>query len=298
MSLLTSCHVRVPATSANLGPGYDCLGLAVGLWLTVTATLAEEDRFDYEGEGSLPDTPHNLSHQGFAAVYRELGLDVPAVALKVNNPVPLARGLGSSSAALVAGAACADTLLGGRLGRDAVFQLCARLEGHPDNVAPAVFGGFTVSAWQDDAWISRSVPLPAGWNFLFALPDAELPTLQARKVVPEQFHIADVISTAARTALWALAVAQSDADLLKTATRDVLHQPYREPLLPGFRETLAASLDAGAYAAYLSGAGPSVAAICGTDELQAVSAALSGYGRVLQLPGAGGFEVSGQPSAP
>lgn len=160
MSSLTSCHVRVPATSANLGPGYDCLGLAVGLWLTVTATLAEEDRFDYRGEGSLPDTPHNLSHQGFAAVYRELGLDVPKVALKVNNPVPLARGLGSSSAALVAGAACADALLGGRLGRDGVFQLCARLEGHPDNVAPAVFGGFTVSAWQDGAWVSRSIPLP------------------------------------------------------------------------------------------------------------------------------------------
>src|SRR5690554_4419062 len=108
MSSNTSCHVRVPATSANLGPGYDSLGLAVGLWLTVTATLAEEDRFDYEGEGSLPDTPYNLSHQGFAAVYRELGLDVPKVALKVRNPVPLARGLGSSSAALVAGAASAD----------------------------------------------------------------------------------------------------------------------------------------------------------------------------------------------
>lgn len=295
MCAKTSCHVRVPATSANLGPGYDCLGLAVGLWLTVTATLADEDSFDYQGEGSLPDTPHNLSHQGFAAVYRELGLPVPKVALQVNNPVPLARGLGSSSAALVAGAACADALAGGKLGRDGVFQLCARLEGHPDNVAPAVFGGFTVSAWQGDSWISRSLPLPGTWKFLFALPEAELPTLQARKVVPEQFSRDDVISTAARTALWALAVAQADAGLLRTATADVLHQPYREPLLPGFRDALAASLDAGAHAAFLSGAGPAVAAICSAEQVRAVSEALSGYGRVIELPGAGGFEVSEQP---
>ena len=295
MQARQSCHVRVPATSANLGPGYDCLGLAVGLWIDVTATLADEDSFDYSGEGSLPDTPHNLSHQGFAAVYRELDLEVPRVALTVKNPVPLARGLGSSSAALVAGAACADTMLGGRLGRDGLFQLCARLEGHPDNVAPAVFGGFTVSSWHSDAWVSRSLPLPADWHFVFAIPETELPTLQARKVVPDTFSLADVISTASRTALWALAVAQADAKLLRTATYDVLHQPYREPLLPGFTDAVTGAHQAGAHAAYLSGAGPSLAAICDAAKVQDVSAALAQYGRVIELPGAGGFEVSEQP---
>lgn len=291
MSHIQSTKLRVPATSANLGPGYDCLGLAVGLWLEVTATIADDNSFDYRGEGSLPDTPHNLTHQGFAAVYRELQLPVPNVALTVRNPIPLARGLGSSSAALVAGAVCADTLLGGRLGRAGLFQLCARLEGHPDNVAPAIYGGFTVSAWHDDAWVSRSLPLPADWLFLFAVPDFELPTLQARKVVPDSFSRGDVISSTSRTALWALAVAQADASLLRAATHDVLHQPYREPFLPGFADTVAAAYAAGADAAFLSGAGPTIAAICHRDQLPAVQQALSAYGRVLELPGAGGYQV-------
>lgn len=287
--------VRVPATSANLGPGYDSLGLAVGLWLEVTARPARTDSFHYTGEGDLPDTPHNLSHQGFRAAWRELGLAAPAVALQVNNPIPLARGLGSSSAALVAGAAAADALSGGQLGRDGVFQLCARLEGHPDNVAPAVYGGFTVSARDGEAFISRSLPLPGRWRFLFAIPETELPTVQARRVVPDTYSREDLVTTAARTALWTVAVATGDDSLLSTACRDVVHQPYREPLLPGFRAALDAATAAGAAGAFLSGAGPTLAAVASAASVTQVSAALAAYGRVIELSGAGGYTVSGLP---
>lgn len=287
--------VRVPATSANLGPGYDSLGLAVDLWLEVTATPADTDSFHYSGEGDLPDTPHNLSHQGFRAAWHELGLQPPAVALQVSNPIPLARGLGSSSAALVAGAAVADAMSGGRLGRDGVFQLCARLEGHPDNVAPAVYGGFTVSAREGDQFITRSLALPGHWRFLFAVPATELPTVQARKVVPDTYSREDLIMTAARTALWTMAVATADAALLSSACRDVVHQPYREPLLPGFRAALEAATAAGASGAFLSGAGPTLAAIAVEGDVAAISAALASYGRVIGLGGAGGYTVSGLP---
>ncbi len=287
--------IRVPATSANLGPGYDCLGLAVDLWLEVTARLADHDSFDYHGEGQLPDTPHNLTHQGFASVYRELGLEVPRVAFTVQNPVPLARGLGSSSAALVSGAVAADRFTGGRLGPDGVFQLCARAEGHPDNVAPAVFGGFTVSARQDGSYVSRSLPVPPDWRFLFAIPEFELPTIAARKVVPETFARQDLISTASRTALWSLAVATRDPTLLDAATRDVVHQPYRERLLPGFSRALEAAREAGAWAAFLSGAGPSLAAVCAEGATTEVAEALAGYGRVIELQAVGGHEVSELP---
>lgn len=287
--------IRVPATSANLGPGYDCLGLAVDLWLEVTARLSDRDRFIYSGEGALPDTRHNLTHQGFASVYRELGQEVPSVEFTVHNPIPLARGLGSSSAALVSGAVAADLLSGGHLGRSGVFQLCARAEGHPDNVAPAVYGGFTVSARQDDGYLSRSLPLPADWRFLFAIPDFELATITARKVVPETFSRADVISTSSRTALWSLAVATADPGLLAAASHDVLHQPYREPLLPGYAEAARRAREAGAWAAFLSGAGPTLAAICPEDRVPAVTATLEAYGRVTLLSGAGGYEVSAAP---
>lgn len=258
--------IRVPATSANLGPGYDCLGLALDMWVELSARLSDNDHFLYSGEGEMPDTRHNLTHQGFTAVYRELGLEAPPVTFTVHNPIPLARGLGSSSAALVSGAAAADCFTGGQLGRDGVFQICARAEGHPDNVAPAVYGGFTVSARRGEEYLSRSLPLPADWHFLIAIPDFELPTMTARKVVPESFSRADVISTSSRAALWALAVATADPELLDTATRDVLHQPYREPLLPGFAESVAGAREAGAWAAFLSGAGPSLAAICPADK--------------------------------
>lgn len=290
--------IRVPATSANLGPGYDCLGLAVDLWLTVRARLAPDDRFDYSGEGQLPDTPHNLTHQGFALACREAGREAPPVAFTVSNPIPLARGLGSSSAALVAGAVAADELLALGLGQDGVFQVCARAEGHPDNVAPAVYGGFAVAAQQDGRWHARACELPEGWRFLFAVPAVELPTVTARKAVPESFARADVISSSARTALWALAVAQGDGPLLDVATRDVLHQPYREPLLPGFAAAMEDARAAGAWGTFLSGAGPTLAAICAAETVAPVTAALEGYGTVLALDRAGGYEVSAPPAAP
>lgn len=286
-------RVRVPATSANLGPGFDCLGLAVNLDLTVSLTAAERDCLRYRGEGAVAESADNLIHQGFRAVFAELGRPAPTVLFEADNPIPLARGLGSSSAALVAGAALADTVTGGALGREGVFQLTARLEGHPDNVAPAVFGGFSLSTWSDEgSFVSVPLPLPAGWRLLFGVPDFELPTAEARAALPDSYSRSDAVLTASRTALWVVAVSQDRPELLRTASRDVLHEPYREALVPGLAAAKRDLLDAGAYAAYLSGAGPTLGVVCDRDHEPACRARLERFvagGRVLALAAGSGY---------
>jgi homoserine kinase len=296
----TAAVITVPATSANLGPGFDCPGLAVNLHLTVRAELSDSDHFHYSGSGSLPAGPDNLLHQGYRAALQHAGHAALPVTFHVENPIPLARGMGSSSAALIAGMAAADAFTGGRLGRDGVFQLAASIEGHPDNAAPAVYGGFTVSAADGDCFTTRSLPLPAGWRYLFAIPPFELPTETARALLPASYPRADVIHSASRTALWALAVATDDPALLRLASQDVLHQPYRAPLLPGMDETFAAALAAGAFAAFLSGAGPTLAAICLKEDAAAVRTALGQYatpaGQVLELESAPGYSAIRPPA--
>ncbi len=285
--------VRVPATSANLGPGFDCLGLAVTQYLEVSATLSERDAFDYTGVGEVADMPDNLTHQGFRAAFEVVGKVAPKVGVTAHNTIPLARGLGSSSAALVAGAAMADAFLGGVLGRDGVFQLAAGLEGHPDNVAPAVFGGFTVSAQTETGYLCQALPLPAHWHLLFAVPETELLTREARAVLPHTYSRADAIFNSSRCALWTTAVALDKPELLRVASQDRLHEPYREPLIPSLASCRKALLDAGASAAFLSGAGPTLGAICTgvvvPERLLEVLRTFAGAGEVLELRASEGY---------
>lgn len=292
-----SVHVSVPASSANLGPGFDCLGLAVDLRLTVTANPADEDVFSYAGDGHVEDTPDNLMHTGFRAVFAALGERAPTVRFDVANPIPLARGLGSSSAALVAGALAGDAFAGGPLGRDGVFDLTAGIEGHPDNVAPALFGGFTVSAWRAGRFVTRRLAWPDGWALAFAVPNWPLSTEHARSVLPTEVTRSDAVHNAAGTALWATAVATADPSLLGAAADDRLHQPQRMPLLPGFEETCHDLMSAGAWAAFLSGAGPTLAAVGPPGTLHAAEPILRRYagddGRVLHVGCADGAQVNG-----
>jgi homoserine kinase len=291
-------RVRVPATSANLGPGFDCLGLALDLHLTVDAQVQPRDALHYQGEGVVADGPDNLIHLGFRSVFAHVGQTAPSVAFTARNPIPLARGLGSSSAALVAGAALADAMLGGRLGRDGVFALTAALEGHPDNVGPAVYGGLTVAAERADGagYDTAVVVVPASWRLLFGVPAYELPTERARAAVPKRVSRRDAVLTASRVGLWTLAAARDEPWLLRTASLDVLHEPYREALVPGLADARAALLEAGAYAAYLSGAGPSLAAVAPEGALPSCRAVLARFagqgGQVLELRPAQGYTCS------
>ncbi len=277
---------------ANLGPGFDSLGLAVSLWLEVDAELSSSDVFEYAGQGHISGID-NLIHQGFRAAFNHAGLPAPAVRLSAKNPIPLARGLGSSSAALVAGAALGAAFIGEHFGKDAVLQVCAKLEGHPDNVAPAVLGGFTASVMRGDKPISISMPVPKDWRVLVAVPRSELKTEDARAALPASYSRADMVFNLSRSALWVAGVATSNTDVLREACRDAMHQPYRARLVPGMQDAIEGALEAGAVAAFLSGAGPSVSAIVNSSQrLEAVKTQLEKFSPdILLLEPANGFEL-------
>ncbi len=288
-------EVHVPATSANLGPGFDCLGLAIDLYLKVKAELSDSDHFYYSGTGKVADTPDNLIHQGFRTAFSSLKKVAPKVSFWVDNPIPLARGLGSSSAALVAGIALADAFMGQPLGREGIFQLSAQLEGHPDNVAPAIFGGFTASVYDGKCYLCEALELPSDWQLLFGIPAFELLTSEARNALPNHYDRADVIFNTSRAALWSLAVIKNKPELLRLASQDRVHEPYREPLVPKLAQTKAKLLEQGAYAAFLSGAGPTLGVICPEDMIRMCSELLSDFvaeGYVLRAKASAGYTLN------
>ncbi|PZA08689.1 MULTISPECIES: homoserine kinase [unclassified Meiothermus] len=268
-------RLYVPATLANLGSGFDALGVALDLYLEVEARLAAQDSFFYEGEGSVPPHPDNLIHQAYRAAWAEIGEPPPAIAIRAYNPIPLARGMGSSSAALVAGAALADRFSGGRLGKDGVFRVTAQLEGHPDNVAPAVYGGF-VAALADPP-LALPLPSPKGLRFVLGIPAYEVPTPLARAALPPAIPHADAVFNLARAALWPAALFSGRLDALREAARDRLHQPYRAQLMPGLEAALERAYQAGALAAFVGGAGPTLAALAPQSAVAALREALLEY---------------------
>lgn len=287
--MMRPVRLCVPATLANLGSGFDALGVALELYLEVEAEPSSEDAFFYEGEGLVEGTD-NLIHQGYRAGVEALGRPYQPLAIRVFNPIPLARGMGSSSAALVAGVALADRFYGG-LGREGVFALAACLEGHPDNVAPAVYGGF-VAALADPP-LALPLPSPEGALFVLAVPNYEVPTPLARRALPESVPLRDAVYNLARSALWPAALYAGRYEALKEACRDRLHQPYRARLMPGVEEAIEGALEAGAWAAFLGGSGPTLAALTPKERVEAVARALSGYkgdGRLLVLAIGRGYE--------
>lgn len=270
----SSLQVRVPATLANLGSGFDALGVALDLYLQVAARPAA-DEFRYAGQGRVEPTPDNLIHQGYRAAWQALGEAAPPVALEARNPIPLARGMGSSSAALVAGAAIADALSGGRLGRDGVFRVTAALEGHPDNVAPAVYGGFVTALTEPP--LALPLPAPQSLVFVLGIPPYEVPTPQARAALPATVSLSDAVFNLARSALWPAALFSGRLEVLREASRDRLHQAHRAHLMPGLGAALDAAYGAGALAAFVGGAGPTLAALAEPAAAQNVRQALRDY---------------------
>jgi homoserine kinase len=276
-------RLYVPATLANLGSGFDALGVALDLYLEVEAAPAPEDTFLYEGEGRVEGTD-NLIHEGFRAGMRALGLEAFPIRIRAFNPIPLARGMGSSSAALVAGVALADRLSGERLGREGVFRVAAEMEGHPDNVAPAVYGGFVAALSEPP--LAIPLPRPEGVRFVLAVPPYEVPTPLARAALPKEVPLEDAVYNLARSALWPAALYSGRLEALKEACRDRLHQPHRAHLMPGVLQAIEGALEAGALAAFVGGAGPTVAALVREGEEAPVMEALEAYrgeGRILVL---------------
>jgi homoserine kinase len=258
--------IRVPATSANLGPGFDSLGLALDLWNETVITLAIEYSVQLNGEGMerLSAGENNLIIRSAQKLAQYVGKRLPPFHLDCLNRIPLSSGLGSSAAAKLTGLLGANKLLGQPLSNEEILSLATEMEGHPDNVAPALFGGLCVSTLENGRVFAHKINVATGNDssicITIALPDVHISTQQARAALPEQVTLKDAVHNLSRAVLVAEALRNGDLDLLGRAMTDTLHQPYRLRLIPGAREALDAAKEAGAAAAALSGAGPSIIA--------------------------------------
>ncbi|MDN5348494.1 MAG: homoserine kinase [Clostridia bacterium] len=256
-------RIKVPATTANLGPGFDSLGLALNLYDYIEVSRSEkklEIEVSGEGSDSIPRGQENIAYLGAAAVFKAVGREVPGLKISFQNNIPVARGLGSSAAALIGGMLGANSLLGEPLNRNEVINLAAALEGHPDNVAAAVLGGMVVTALNGKNVYCQRLQPPQELHVTVAIPDFSVSTRLARSVLPTKVALEDAIFNVSRAALLVAAVAAGNLELMGKVMEDKLHQPYRLPLVPGLTEVFAAARSAGALAVALSGSGPTVVA--------------------------------------
>ncbi len=266
-ALITRVKVRVPGTTSNLGPGFDVIGMALSLHCEVSLTIDRTRRgpatVECSGEGaeSLPTGEKNLVVKSFRTILPKERLPF-ALNFKIKNEIPLARGLGSSAAArlcgLLAGAAARDL----RYSRpEAALAHAVRLEGHPDNCVPAFFGGCRVSVAGTEPMVHFPIRIPKSIGFVACIPDFEVSTEKARRIMPAKVPVKTAVETSGRLAMLLYALETESLSLIKTAVQDSLHEPHRAKLVPGFEKVRLAAQRHGAFGACLSGSGPTVLAI-------------------------------------
>ena len=283
MSLSSTVTVTVPATTANIGPGFDCLGAALTLYnqfqfvqlpgsaksaVQITVEGVEADRVDTDAS--------NLAYQAFVKLYEHLGQTPPPVHIHIQLGVPLARGLGSSATAIVGGLVGANNIAGLPLSQAEVMQLAIAMEGHPDNVVPALIGGCRLAAtnpagqWEicEIPWHSNIVPV-------VAIPNFELSTAEARRVLPADYSRADAVFNTAHLGLLVRALESGNHQWLRAALQDRIHQPYRQTLIPGYAAVQDTAIAAGAYGLVISGAGPTLLALTDAQQAKNVEAAIA-----------------------
>ncbi|KJH70528.1 homoserine kinase [Aliterella atlantica] len=265
----TTINVTVPATTANLGAGFDCIGAALTLYNKFSFTKAKELSFYVTGAEAerVKADESNLAYQAFVKLYEHIGQVPPPVRIGIELGVPLARGLGSSATAIVGGLVGANKLAGSPVSEADVMNLAIAIEGHPDNVVPALIGGCRLAATYEQNWAICDIPWHESIVPVVAIPDFELSTAEARRVLPTQVSRADAIFNAAHLGLLIRALQTGDGDWLKAALQDRLHQPYRQGLIRGFDLVQGAALEAGAWGLVISGAGPTLLAL--VDKAQA-----------------------------
>ena len=249
--------IRVPATTANIGPGFDCLGCAVDLYAEF---VFEAIPSGVVVSGCAPKycNDRNLAIRAFLYAAEQLGVPVPGIRLTVSSDIPVSRGLGSSAAFIAAGAAAAAALAGQTLPKEQLLKICTALEGHPDNVAPAIYGGLCASMMDEGDVYTAQVPLHPGVRFLALIPSFPLSTVLARQALPKSVELRDAVFNVGHTALLLRALETGDMPLVSAALKDRLHQSYRFPLIAGSEDIVQAAKENAADAVFISGAGPTM----------------------------------------
>ncbi len=268
--------VRVPATSANLGPGFDCLGVALGRYNSFHFAPAESLLISATGVGcaQLDCSDQNLAYRSFAHCFKERGYPVPAVHLAIETGVPLARGLGSSSTAIVGGVMAAYAWMDEPWTKTDLLSTVVHLEGHPDNVVPALLGGCQLSLIKAETVTTVAIPWPLALTPVVVIPEFMLSTAEARAILPPLVSRADALFNSTRLGLLLLALERGYFDLLPLALQDRLHQPYRAQLIPGMDQLAQVAQAQGAYGLVISGAGPTLLTLCPPDRAEVIRQAL------------------------
>ncbi len=277
----------MPATSANLGAGFDVLGLALDLHNTFEISEADTTTIEISGHGEgLPRDDTNLFFKAFAYLYKRAGEDAPPLRIRIDAQIPSGKGLGSSATAVVGGLMAANAFLGNPYNQAELLKEAVSLEhgGHADNVSPALMGGLVANVIEGDQVISVRVPFPEEIKAVLFMPDFPMDTVQGRALMPALFPRADVVFNTSRVALFVAALSTGRYDLLRIAMQDKLHQPYRAQIFHPLPDLIQAALDAGAHGACLSGGGSSVLALA-TDRLDEIGAAMTKTGTEAGLEG-------------
>lgn len=304
-----SVLVKAPATTANMGPGFDCLGMALDIWNTISVEEGAsglEIEISGEGKDELPRDESNLAYRSFARAYEEIGAAPPPIRMRCHNAIPLARGLGSSAAAAAGGLLAGSELSGANLSGERLLALAAEIEGHPDNAAAAVMGGCQIVAptgWRE--FVAAPVAIPPEISAVLFVPDVPMSTEEARFMFGEKVEMPDIIFNLSRVALLVNAFASGDLRHLAIATEDTLHQPARQALFRPMRVIFRAALAAGALGVFLSGAGSSILALAREREYTigyemadaAAKAGVEGVIKVAKPTALGAHRAAGQGEA-
>lgn len=249
-------RIKAPASSANIGPGFDCLGLALNVYNTYDVALADHDILENVEERY--NSTDNLFLKAYRAGCEAIGVR-DSVRVRFDCQIPSTRGMGSSAAFLAAGAAAASALHDNALSREEIFQLITEMEGHPDNTGPCVFGGLCASLKTDSGtWLLRKRNVHESWMFTLLVPDFEVSTFQARKILPDSYSRKETVSSVANALMLAEALKDGDEELLRSACRDVIHEPYRSKLISGYEDIRAIVSEDTGGCLVISGSGPAL----------------------------------------
>jgi homoserine kinase len=289
-----SVSVKVPATTANLGAGFDCIGAALSLYNQFTFTLAEGLRITAQGAEAdrVELGSQNLAYQAFVKVFDRLQLPTPGIKLEIDLEVPLARGLGSSATAIVGGLLGGNGIAGFPLSPAEIMEMAIAMEGHPDNVVPALIGGCRLAASYGEKWEICDVPWHSAIVPVVVIPNFELSTAEARQVLPSTYSRADAVFNISHLALLMRGLETGNGQWVRAGLVDRIHQPYRQKLIKGYTEVEQAAVAAGAYGLVISGAGPTLLALVdesrASQVVQAMSEAwqimgIEPIGQILQL---------------
>lgn len=279
MSVVSNITVKVPGTTANLGPGFDCIGAALKLYNEFNFTTLDAGGLIIQASGieaaKVQTDETNLLYQAFVKLYQHIKKTPPGIKIEIKLGVPLARGLGSSATAIVGGLVGANYLAGSPLSELEVMELAIAMEGHPDNVVPALLGGCRLAATSSRGWEICDIPWHRDIVPVIAIPNFELSTAEARRVLPTEISRGDAIFNISHLGLLLRGLATNREEWLKAALQDKLHQPYRQTLIAGYESVNEAAINAGAYGMVISGAGPTLLALVDITKAKSVETAMT-----------------------